>query len=569
MTSFSVIDCLVLIVMLAISIAISIYYGCTGRQVTNEDFLMGGRKMGVIPVAISLVASFVSPSTIMGLPSEVYFRGSMLIATVIGTISSAIITAELFLPLYHRAKLTSVNTIPWLAVILYIPAVMLKSLSDLSETWSILISGLIVTFYTSIGGLKAVVWTDVIQFAIIFAGLLAIIIKGTFEIGGVSTVLQRSIDGKRIDFSNFKFNPYMPNDFWSIALGSIVLFTGSSCTGQITIQRTCSLSTLAKAKKSLYCALIGFLIATFIYVYIGLLIFAYYYTCDPFVSSKISRVDEIVQFYIIDSMKNIKGLPGLFVASICSASLSSLSSGVNAIAAILWEDVISKFFEKATRKKSLLIIKLIAATVGLLITTVAFCVPLLGNILEAFFTLAGAAICPIFAVFLMGVLFPFVNTKGAIVSLISSAFVCSVINIGAIINKRPFIALQTSTDSCDDFNSTSDLTSLPFSALRNHTIPIYEPKGLNRLFHISQFMVPVLGFTLTVVIGVIVSILTGCNRSTKIDLKTVNPFAAKLFRLRSVKEKINERDSSEAEVIILSSKNCDKTGDENLKFLKV
>ncbi|RWR98825.1 hypothetical protein B4U79_03887, partial [Dinothrombium tinctorium] len=232
---------------------------------------MGGRKMKVVPVALSLAATMIAPTYIMGVPAQVYSRGIVMIMASAGSLFAIIISAELFLPLYHRYEISSVNTylynryqsrtlqmvasivytislIPWIAIILYIQALILKSISGLSENWSILLSGVFVTFYTSIGGLKAVVWTDVVQSGLIYAGLLAIIIKGTLDVGGVSTVLQRSNDGGRMDFSSWSFNLYMPNDIWSLTIGSLILFASEFCAGQMSIQKACSLPTLAKAK---------------------------------------------------------------------------------------------------------------------------------------------------------------------------------------------------------------------------------------------------------------------------------------------------------------------------------
>ncbi|RWS06722.1 sodium-coupled monocarboxylate transporter 1-like protein 1 [Dinothrombium tinctorium] len=518
MTSLGFIDCCMLVTMMVASICIGIYYAWTGRKGTNEDFLMGGRKMNVFPVAISLMASFLSPISIMGVPAE----------------------------------------IPWLGVVLYSPSLVLKSTLGLSTVSSVLITGVAVTIYTSLGGIKAVVWTDVLQYTLMIIGIIVVIIKGTIDIGGVKNVWLRSLHGGRMDFSNYHFNIYMSNNFWSVVLGTSLIWSGGYSTSQMLVQRTCTLTSLSKAKRVVYVSLPGFQIMTLMMTYLGVLIFAYYYTCDPLASSKIGSIDEIVPFFVTDIMGSIPGLPGLFVSSVCSASLSTLSSGLNAIAALVWEDWFSKCFKNVSQRVAVVLTKLLAACVGGICILMAFVSTEVGTIFEAAYALSGAPIGPVFGVFLMGLILPFVNAKGAITGLICGQISCFVIIIGALTNKHPKGVLKTSTESCSAFNSTNEISSLPFSALRNYSIPNYEPEGFNQLFHLSHYVVPIFGFFVTVVIGIVVSFLTGFNKNEKIDPKLLNPHVAKLLGFKVNSTEVND-DGFKGELVILSD-------EKNIKY---
>ncbi|RWS22244.1 sodium-coupled monocarboxylate transporter 2-like protein [Leptotrombidium deliense] len=169
-----------------------------------------------------------------------------------------------------------------------------------------------------------------------------------------------------------------------------------------------------------------------LYSFFGLTLYANYYKCDPILDGTIKRADEIVPLFVRQTFRSIPGLTGLFVVCILSASLSTLSSGLNAIATLVWEDIFAKKLPNIKPYKAVLITKIVAATVGVLCIGVAFIGKEIGTIFEAALSLSGSPMGPLFAVFSMGLLLPFVNQYGAIVGLISGQLICFVINIGGV-----------------------------------------------------------------------------------------------------------------------------------------
>lgn len=107
-TVFSVVDYVVFGVSLLIAACIGVYSACSGgKQKTTKEFLMGNRQMGLFPVTMSLVASFVSAISVLGLPSEIYRFGTLYYMLMVATIPAMILTAHLYLPILYRLKLTS------------------------------------------------------------------------------------------------------------------------------------------------------------------------------------------------------------------------------------------------------------------------------------------------------------------------------------------------------------------------------------------------------------------------------------------------------------------------------
>lgn len=101
-------DYLIFILNLLISAGIGFYHGIIGRkQKTTKEFLVGGRSMKPLPVALSILASFLSAPFLMGTPAEVYCFGTMYSLIVFGYLFSAIVTAECFVPIFHKLELTS------------------------------------------------------------------------------------------------------------------------------------------------------------------------------------------------------------------------------------------------------------------------------------------------------------------------------------------------------------------------------------------------------------------------------------------------------------------------------
>lgn len=205
----------------------------------------------------------------------------------------------------------------------------------------------------------------------------------------------------------------------------------------------------------------GFILMLCLVCYMGLVIFANYHTCDPYRAGLIDRPDEILPFFVAQSLGNdYPGLPGLFVASVFSASLSTLSSALNAMAAIIWDDFLRERLPKnLPESKAVLITKLLAAIIGVLCILFAFLSSRIGTIFEASYVLAGASVGPIFGLFLMGMLIPSVNGVGGLSGLLIGAMTCTLITIGGITNSRPNLILPTSIEGCF-INSTTSTGSL-------------------------------------------------------------------------------------------------------------
>ena len=268
----------------------------------------------------------------------------------------------------------------------------------------------------------------------------------------------------------------------------------------------------------------AFIILLSLVVYIGLLIFANYSHCDPMALTSRIKPDELLPYYVTQKTQDdIKGLPGLLVASIFAASLSTLSSGFNGVAALLWEDFLKHRMKSIIpENRSLIFLKGLAVLLGILTIGMAFIVKEVGDIYQAAIMMSGAAVGPLFAVFIMGMFMPFMNKWGALAGLISGQAMCFWIVIGAMSIKKDhkLLALPLSSEFCPQ--NWTKIVDIPFSYLSDFTIPTYHPVGMAKLYHISMYMIPVVGLLITIAIGIIISMVTGNNRNKEIDSKYVH-----------------------------------------------
>ncbi|KAL3246054.1 hypothetical protein MRX96_057973 [Rhipicephalus microplus] len=211
-------------------------------------------------------------TSVLGLPSEVFVRGSTMWTGAIGTTLAILMAAFIFMPMFYKMDITSINeylekrftsravrkigsiifivhTMIYLGVALYGPSLALGSVTGLPVWSSILVNGAVCTFYTSIGGIKAVVWTDVIQVILIFIAYIMVIACGLHHLGGFGVMWQNARNGGRVIFTNFDTSPYETYTTWSMILGFTVTLMGMYCANQTQAQRYTSIGSLKGARK--------------------------------------------------------------------------------------------------------------------------------------------------------------------------------------------------------------------------------------------------------------------------------------------------------------------------------
>ncbi|KAM9515871.1 sodium/iodide cotransporter isoform 4-T6 [Guaruba guarouba] len=400
--TFSLWDYGVFALMLLMSTGIGLFHGLArGGQKTSEDFFTGGRRMSALPVGLSLSASFMSAIQVLGVPAEAHRYGAKFLWMCLGQLLNTLLTAKLFLPVFYRLGLTStyeylerrfsrsvrlcgtlqyvMATMLYTGIVIYAPALILNQVTGLDIWASLLSTGVICTFYTTIGGMKAVIWTDVFQVFVMLSGFLAIIIRGVLLVGGPTMVLTIAANGSRMNLADFNPDPRSRYTVWTFLVGGTLVWLSMYGVNQAQVQRYVACRTEREARMALLVNQVGLFCIVSSAVACGLVMFALYKDCDPLLAGYISAPDQYMPYLVLDIFKTSPGVPGLFLACAYSGTLSTASTSINAMAAVTVEDLVKPRLPALAPRRLTLISKGLSLIYGTSCITVAALASLLGG----------------------------------------------------------------------------------------------------------------------------------------------------------------------------------------------
>ncbi|RVE56323.1 hypothetical protein OJAV_G00219990 [Oryzias javanicus] len=536
--SFAVADYVVFALMLLVSAAVGFYYAWTDRsQRSAGDFLTGGRRLTALPVSLSLTASFMSAITVLSNPAEVYRYGANIAFYALAYAITMLVTSEVFLPVFYKLAITStyeylelrfnratrllgtllfiVQTILYTGIVIYAPALALNQVTGMDLWGAVISTGIVCTFYCTMGGLKAVVWTDVIQLGVMLAGFLVVIVRSVVLQGGVLNIISDSHQGGRLNFLDFDPNPLRRNTFWTLSIGGTFIWISVYGINQAQVQRYISCKSMTQARLSLYINLLGLWSVLLSSVFAGMCLYSVYKRCDPWTTGLISAPDQLMPYLVMDILGDYPGLPGLFVAAAYSGSLSTVSSSINALAAVTIEDLIKPHMNFSEKQLSWLS-KGMSLLFGVLCIGMAGLASLMGGILQATISIFGVIGGPLLGLFTLGILCPFANSKGALSGLVSGLALSLWVGIGAQIYPPPVEMsrpLPLNMEGCN-FTLTNNLSlaSSPFPEQHNFsTTPVHSGNRplLADWYSLSYLYFSPVGTITAIFVGLIVSILTG------------------------------------------------------------
>ncbi|XP_040508688.1 sodium-coupled monocarboxylate transporter 1 isoform X1, partial [Gallus gallus] len=536
MGGFSVWDYVVFAAMLLVSAVIGIYYAFAGGgQKTSKDFLMGGRSMTAVPVALSLTASFMSAVTVLGTPAEIYRYGAIFCIFAITYALVVLCSAEIFLPVFYRLGITStyeylelrfnkylrlcgtflfiIQTTLYTGIVIYAPALALNQVTGFDLWGAVVATGVVCTFYCTLGGLKAVVWTDVFQVGIMVAGFSSVIIRAVVVQEGIGRIVNDSYYGGRLNFWDFNPNPLQRHTFWTIIIGGTFTWTGIYGVNQSQVQRYIACKTRFHAKMSLYINLVGLWAILVCATLCGLSLYSIYKDCDPWTAKQVSALDQLMPYLVLDILSDFPGVPGLFVASAYSGTLSTVSSSINALAAVTVEDLVRPYFRSLSEKKLSWISMGMSLFYGGVCIAMAALASLLGALLQAALSIFGMVGGPLLGLFALGILCSFANGIGAFVGLITGFVISLWVGIGSQIYPplpERTMPLPLSTAGCN-ISIASNLTTPTENPLTTifSTQAAERPVLADHWYSLSYLYFSTLGTLTTIAVGMIISLLTG------------------------------------------------------------
>ncbi|KAK9712435.1 Sodium:solute symporter family [Popillia japonica] len=340
----------------------------------------------------------------------------------------------------------------YMGIVLYAPALALEALTGITRVSAILSTGLVCTFYSTIGGMKAVLMTDVFQSLLMYAAIFSVIICAGIQNGSLSEVWRIAEEGGRTSILNFNPDPTIRHSWFTLIIGGGITFLSLYGVNQTQVQRYLTIRSLRNAQKALWLNLPILSILSFSTSFAGLSIYSRYFDCDPVSAKIISSNDQLMPYFVVDSMGHIPGLSGIFVAGIFSASLSTISAGLNSMSAVTMEDYFKPVYRRCMRKDvteglNSALIKIFACSYGLACIAIAFLAQYLGGVLQASLTIFGVVGGPLLGVFTLGMFTTFANQRGALTGLIIGLSFALWMAFGG--PRPPLPTLPVSTSGCD------------------------------------------------------------------------------------------------------------------------
>uniref|UniRef100_A0A673L2L6 Sodium-dependent multivitamin transporter n=1 Tax=Sinocyclocheilus rhinocerous TaxID=307959 RepID=A0A673L2L6_9TELE len=537
---FTIIDYVIFALLLVASMAIGLYYAFTGgRQSTTQEFMYADRSMKCLPLSLSLMATFQSAVAIIGTPAEVYANGTQYWFIGCCYILGLLIPAHIFIPMFYRLHLTSVyqylelrfckavricgtvtfifQMVIYMGVGIYTPALALNAVTGFHLWGAVLATGLVCTLYTALGGLKAVVWTDVFQTVVMFTGQLAVIIVGVHQAGGLSDAWVKVRDGGRISGIDLNPDPTVRHTFWTLGVGGVFLMLSLYGVNQAQVQRYLSSRTEKEAVMSCYMVFPCLQVALMLSCLMGLVMYACYGNNSPLEQQYITSKDQMVLYFVMDMLQNFPGLPGLFVACLFSASLSTISSAFNSLATVTMVDLIKPHYSM-TEARATLLSKMLALSYGIICVAMAYVVHLMNSsVLQAALSIFGMVGGPLLGLFCLGIFFPCANSIGAVTGLAAGLVMAFWVGIGGFLSRMP------SSVQVLPLNSTNTVLAASENITVFAVIDAARPAGLNGLYSLSYMWYSALNSSTVVLIGLIISFMTGPTKGDDVASGTVYP----------------------------------------------
>jgi SSS family transporter len=432
------VDYVVMIAYLVITVFFGLWFSRKKEEKGTEDYLLGGRKMPWWAIGISLYVSLFSTISLVAAPGEAFNHGLTMVLFSFWVYIFGIPAFHMFTRFYfrvktftpfeylehrfdHRVRLVGslsfwMIRFMYLGIVLFASAKVFEGASNWPGWFTIIIVGLVGTVYTALGGMKAVVWTDVLQFVVLVIGITWIVVECAVNVpGGIGGIISYAFDNGRgfqgLDEPEFfSLSPYVRLSFWGMLFFHFYDQIFQKSGDQISIQRLLSTSSYKEATKSFYIFILISIPFGPILYFLGLSMFAFYGHHNP----GEELTGDTVLFRFIATELPI-GIAGMVLSAMLAAVMSTLDSGMNSLAAVATKDIYLRYLRpKATDLQQLWFSRIVTIGVGIMATAIGLMIALVSEKLGDTFIEVGAIwmafSCVVPPIYLVGVTTTRVNS---------------------------------------------------------------------------------------------------------------------------------------------------------------
>ena len=433
-------DYLVLFSYLFALIGIGLYFGRSEKN--TADFFLGGSRIPWWAAGLSIFGTQLSAITFMAIPAKTYTEDWVYFFAQLCIVAVAPIVISFYLPFYRRLGIVSVYEylerrfsiiLRWfgslsfllfqlgrMGIVLALPALALSTVTGIDVYLCIVFMGVLATLYTTLGGIEAVVWSDVLQVFVLLGGaIISLVIVAQGVDGGLATVLKEGHAAGKFHAVNWSWD-ITTTSLWVVVLGNLFANLAPYTTDQTVVQRYLTTPTEGDAARSIWTNAALTIPASLLFFFLGTAFYVFYIHHPEALDANV-QADAIFPWFIASELP--MGLSGLVIAGLFAASMSSIDSSINSMAACLVTDFSPRSKRTSFAAGSLKLARAITLALGLTGTMTAlfiasYEVQSLWDLFLRFVGLFGGSVA---GVFILGIFTTRSNAAGALFGAIAGS----------------------------------------------------------------------------------------------------------------------------------------------------
>lgn len=418
-------------------------WACTRRNRDTTDYFKAGGRIPWWAAGISIYATMLSSLTFMAIPAKAYATDWTFFWANVPILILAPVVIRLYLPFFRRLDVTSAYEylerrfglgarlygsaafilfqIGRQAIVLLLPSLALATVSDLDVRLCIILMGVLCVAYTVMGGMEAVVWTDVAQtFVLLGAAAISLVIIVAGAGGPVAAWEAASAAGKFHQF-NWTLDPSTgAHAFWAILIGNIFINLVPYTSDQAVVQRYLTTRDEARSAQAIWANALLCVPSTALFFAIGTALYVFY-RAHPAELDPSQATDTIFPAFIVANLP--AGIAGFAIAGIFAAAQSTVSGSLNSVVTAMMTDFYRRFRSGISEPSALRTARWLTAGVGAFATVAALALAEwnLRSLWDTYNSLVGLAGSGLAALFALGIFTRRASGPGAIAGIIASA----------------------------------------------------------------------------------------------------------------------------------------------------
>ena len=434
------------------------------KKRSADDYMSGGGRLPSWAIGMSIFATFVSSISFLALPGNAYLSNWNGFVFSLSIPLAAILAVKFFVPLYRSIKSPSayyylemrfggwartyasicylLTQLARMGAIMYLLALPMNAMFGWSISMIIIVTGISVIIYATMGGLEAVIWTDAVQGIVLIFGALSCLLLIMFSMPeGPGQVFTIANQDNKFSLGSMGWS-LTESTFWVILIYGLFINLQNFGVDQNYVQRYVSARNEKEAIKSTWLGSMLYVPVSLLFFFIGTALYSYYQAMPELLPDYLhasEAADKVFPYFIVMGLPT--GMTGLLIASIFAAGMSTVSTSINSSATVILSDHYQKYINKEhTDKQSMRVLFISSALMGTLSIIVALLFNGVESALDAWWALASIFSGGVLGLFLLGFMCKNVDKAYAAIGVVLGVIVIGWMSLSPIFFTDGFLS---------------------------------------------------------------------------------------------------------------------------------